>query len=252
MSIKDLYNKNGKSNSDIEDDNESYVSEDIDVIQEIEESQQTIINERKNYSILNALLVSLLVISVYFTYRNVTDDSIMVYQCPITNDLDGASKLTQITDGRTRDYETLIRGEIRKFIRAMYPKNALEAKYLWEYAYRHSKGSLKDDFEEKLEYLDKQKDQFRLGNVTSVYPSVPSDEAISIRESGGGWNVSIPVRRVKRFGATGDERIEPTIKMRIESYDPHIEGSESGLYVTDFYLSYVPDSISGKEIILKN
>ena len=240
--LSDIYNESKKQSEELNSLNS------VDKIIEIESQNKF---NKDNSRIILALFVAIILLTAYQIMDLVFDDSIMAYQNTTTPSLDAPVVANRLDSVSVKDVESLIRGEVRRYLRARYPKNGKEAKYLYKYVMNHSEGRTKLDFKARLQDITEISKQLDSGSVVSIYP-VNSKKILIEEASSGKWNIRIPVRRVNSIGTKGDERTEPTIEMTMVYRKPSNKESSSGLYVTNYKVAYIPNSLSKKEIILED
>ena len=198
--------------------------EDVSDIKSSEESSEINlekINVRKKLSILKALVICSILYGSTTLYDLYNDVTVMTFAAPAVHDTNVPQRLSRIENISKDEMEHYLKDFVRQYIRARYPKNDIEAKFMYEFIRDHSSGEIKSDFNSRIENLIKVSDALNSGKITSIYPK--NSMNIQIRKSDSNsseWKVLLPVRKVKRVGLNGDERTDPNIEMTIEVQEP--------------------------------
>ena len=210
----------------------------------------------REYSSVNLFAVSLMVSSIIFSAYSVigfiTDDEPFLYKCP-EQESSNVVEMKRLDNISTKEVDLMLRSFIKDYLYHRYPKNKDQVKDSYEYIVRHSTGTIKYDFEDRLieDNVNKVISDIAGGKLISFYPENSLKIKIS-KTSDGVFKVQIDGRYVKEVGG-GDsdaERIDVRLIMGIEKQSPSLAGAVNGLVVTEYELSYVPDAVNNERVVL--
>lgn len=225
--------------------------EDINKIVSTEES--VLINtekasNNKKMMLVKALVVGSLVLGALTLLDLFADNKVMIFAAPVVNNLDSPQRLQRLDEISSDEMEKFLHDSIRKYLRARYPKNSKELKFMYEYIRNHSSGTIKSDFNSRLQNLQDAAEALDRGKIISLYVKNSLNVVLVKKDGGSVWSAEIPVRKVKRVGVQGDERTDPDIRMTIELNKPTLENE--GFTVTKYEEVWTKDPVSKNTIIL--
>jgi hypothetical protein len=175
----------------------------------------------------------------------VGDDSIPLVACPKAYDLDAPVLMKTIKSSGAAEKDKWVKGFIRRFIQAQFPRSPLESKASLEYVAAHARGAVKRRYEG---YLDRLKEFNKLlddNYYYSYYVSNSLDTRIRASGSSGEWAVEVDGFLVRSAG-TLEERTSPSLHYVIRAGE-HTMANPEGLYVIDSNLLEVADYVSGRK-----
>lgn len=173
------------------------------------------------------------------------DESIPMVVCPKTFELDSPVLMKTISLASPEAKDKWIKGFIRRFINAEFPRSIEESKTSLKYVVDHSKGAIRSQFEG---YLDKVEDFNNLmlqGFYFSFYPNNSLDVRIRASGSKGEWVVEVDGFLIRQVG-NKEERSTPTLRYVVRVGD-HTMDNPEGLYVVDGNVSDIADYVSGRK-----
>lgn len=221
---------------------------DLELVRKIEREKKA--NEALSKRLMFAqllLLVSFL-LGLYVCYDLFRDDKVLAYSAPPASSLNAPIRPKKINDLSAIKTKDFIIDSVRKYLRAKYPKNSNELRYLYEYVRNHSEGTEKRDYIARLSDLKEIAQTFDKGTITNIYINDVSMISIGFDKKTRLWNVELPARKVKFIGLSGDERTEPLITLSIKLTEP--TRKNDGFVVMN-YTETIVDPVT-KEVIILN
>jgi type IV secretory pathway component VirB8 len=204
------------------------------------------ITGKRNYYSLVALFAFNVMMATYQIYLNESDDIAISYSLPDQRNMDAPVLLKEADHGTVRDVDTLVKGFVRQYLRARYPKNALEARMMYTFISRHSEGDIKRDFDARLDRLEEIKSKLNGGQTVNIYPK--SSEDLKIRKNGilGNWIAEFDGRYVADTGISDSARAYVKVRLEITQGAQSIKNSPSGFYVTEYKVTYIKDGVTNE------
>lgn len=182
-----------------------------------------------------------------FSWLYHTDDEIQVYACPASREMDAPVAMKRINDIGQYEAENFIRGFVRQYVRALYPKNSGEAEDHFKFIALHSTGKEKEIYKGFLNDLENIGKELDSGKTTDFFPIRPisdPDSVLMSKSDLGGWVVEIKGFLNNRHSAMDDDRGVVTLRFEVVKDKARLDGSYSGLYVRAFDIVTVTDSVS--------
>ena len=149
------------------------MSEERDITRELAEiethKEMTSNNEVIFFSISSGVILCCLIFAWIFH----TDDEIQAFVCPVTKEMDAPVALRKINEIDQYEAENFLRGFVRQYVRALYPKNSFEAPEHYRFVKLHSVGKEREiyaGFLKDVERIGRELDQ---GKTTDFFPIKP-------------------------------------------------------------------------------
>lgn len=204
------------------------------------------ITGKRNYYALTALFLFNIILASYQIYINESDDIAISYSLPDQRNMDAPVILKEADRGTIKDIDTLMKGFVRQYMRARYPKNGAEAKMMYEFIEKHSKGDIKRDFSSRLDRIEDISRVIDSGSTVNIYPK--NSEDLRIRKDGalGSWIAEFDGRYVSDTGLEDSARSLVKVRLEIVQGKESIKNSPSGLYVADYKVTYIKDGVTNE------
>lgn len=201
---------------------------------------------KRNYYVIVGLFLFNILLSGYNIILNESDDIAISYSLPDIRNMDAPVLLKEIDSGTVSDIDNLVKGFVRQYMRARYPKNSLEAETMYTFIARHSSGDIQRDFDGRIGRLVEIGRMLDSGNTVNIYPK--SSEDLKIRKDGvlGGWIAEFDGRYVADIGTSESARAYVKVRLEIVRSSPSIKNSPSGFYVNSYKVTYVKDGITNE------
>jgi len=197
-----------------------------------------------------ALFIGVILVSAIQIYGYLTDRAVRRYVCPANLPvLDAPVKLTRIEKVQTKkEFQNLILGFVRKFVRAQHPHNPGEVEKLYGYVAEKSSGWVREDYLARLKNIDKIKVALEQRNYTALYPKSHFDIKVRRNPSDDNvWIVQFPAVEVRRKGNREFGRTYVNATYTIYFNTPDLDSTESGPTVTDYKLIEIVDNVTEEE-----
>lgn len=181
-----------------------------------------------------------------------TDKSIPLVICPQTYDLDAPVVMSTIKDAGIVGQDRWIRGFIRRYVSAQFPRTGQDAREKFKYLVNHSKNNVAFKYQEFLDEIEEITKFIDSGNYYKFYPIDSKDIRIrNYPDTKDTWVVEIDGYLIKRSSGK-EERYSPTLKYIVQAGESNMDNPE-GLYVIDTSLEQITDYVAGskKELINK-
>lgn len=204
-------------------------------------------------AISKGVIIALSFFCFFLAIQNINDDELQVYSCPANFYQDAPIMLTKIEHEDVDAIEKYLRGFIRQYVRAIYPKNSTEAETMYRFAGNHSKGVLRQTYlgmASKAKDIGSELDGGRFTDFFTVTPITEKNTIIISKKTDNSWSIQIEGYLNDKKGITNDDRGAVTLKFVVEKGEAKLGGSYSGLYVTSFEIIAVKDYVSGNEEVL--
>ena len=180
-------------------------------------------------------------------YGYLTDKSIRRYACPANLPvLDAPIRLSRIEKVPTKkEFQNLILGFVRRFIRAQHPHNNYEVETLYKYAADHSIGWVQKDYLARMNNIKQVKSEIEKRNYTSLYPKSHFDFKVRKDSSDDNvWIVQFPALEVRRRGNREFGRTYVNATYHIYFNTPGLDSAESGPVVKHYELIETVDDVT--------
>jgi len=146
-----------------------------------------------------------------------------------------------------KEKDRWVRGFVRRFILAQFPRTKEDVKKSFKYVKDHSTDSVRFKYEKLLSDAEKISENID-GTHYQFYPKV-SDSGYDLRirkgDSSDEWVVEIDGYLVKKMN-NNEERYFPTLKYKIKAGKATLQNPE-GLYVVEANIERIVDYVSGKK-----
>jgi hypothetical protein len=206
------------------------------------------------YSLFLRILIFLIAICIVYIYYTVTsiikystDDSVPIVSCPREYVTDAPVIMKTIKESSSKEKDRWIRGFIRRFVLAQFPRTKDDVGKSFKYVMDHSMddvfskySALYNDHEKISNYIEI--------NYYKFYPKMNNTGYdLRIRNSSveGEWFVELDGHLIKRM-SNNEERYFPTLKYKVVSGKATMENPE-GLYVSEATMERITDYVSGKK-----
>lgn len=197
------------------------------------------------------LVISLSIVYIYHSVSSIVkyvfDDSIPIVACPKEYSIDSPVLMKTMKEEGVKEKDRWIRGFIRRFILAQFPRTKDDVKKSFQYIKDHSSDDVRLKFERFLSDADKIAETID-ANHYQFYPKI-SDSGYEVRirpgESAEEWVVEVDGYLIKKMN-TNEERYSPTLKYKIQAGKATISNPE-GLYVVEANIERIIDYVSGKK-----
>lgn len=201
---------------------------------------------KRNYYAMAALFFFNILLASYQIYVNESDDVAISYSLPDQRNMDAPVLLKEADRGTIRDVDTLMKGFVRQYLRARYPKNGSEARMMYEFIVKHSMGDIKKDFSARLDRIDEISRLLDSGSTVTIYPK--NSEELKIRKNGilGNWIAEFDGRYVADSGTDNSARAYVKVRIEISQGTQSIKNSPSGFYVSDYKVTYIKDGVTNE------
>lgn len=173
------------------------------------------------------------------------DDTIPLVTCPRVYELDSPVLLKTVANSPKEVKDKWIKGFMRRFIQAQFPRSAEDAEKHLKFIVNHSTGSVQNAYEGYLDELEEFKGLLKQNFYYAFYPNNTLDVRIRSTGSSGEWAVEIDGFMI-RYASSKEERTTPTLRYTVKAGDHTMENPE-GLYVTDSNILEIADYVSGRE-----
>ena len=226
---------------------EKVVSEEL--IDYLEERQ--ILSEKTDggHLVVIGLAIGVVIFCLWTSYKLIRDDSLQIFSCPESRELDAPVAMKRIRDFGSSNVEIYLRGFTRQFLRAMHPKNSTEASYMYKWLADHTTGRLHS------EYLGYDNDHVKIGQAldqgrsTDFFPARPSAHKDGIRiskvkGSSDRWIVEVGGFLNDRKTMIQDDRGAVNIRLSVFLGEAKLNGSQSGLYVSKIEILSLTDPVA--------
>jgi hypothetical protein len=229
-----------------DDRSEDIYLSDIGAIKENKMKALMDVTGKRNYYSLVSLFLFILFLSSYQIYLNESDDVAVSYSLPELRNMDAPVLLEEISGGTDSDSDHIMKGFVRQYLRARYPKNSKEARMMYSFVARTSKGNIRKDFLSRLSDMSEISRKLDSGGTTTIYPK--SSDNIKIRKNStlGNWIVEFDGRYVSDIGVNDSSRAYVKVNMEITHGSGSIKNSPSGLYVVVYHVTYMKDGVTNE------
>lgn len=207
-----------------------------------------------NEVIFFSISIGVILCCLAFAWGYHSDDEIQVFACPVNREMDAPVALKKVNDLDNYEAENFIRGFVRQYVRALYPKNSSEAPEHFRFITLHSLGKEKSmyaGFARDVEKIGRELDQ---GKTTDFFPIKPISDPESIvmaKSDSGTWIVEIDGFLNNRTSALEDDRGAVTLRLEIVKGKARYGGSYSGLYVNSVDILTMTNSVSNNQKSVK-
>jgi hypothetical protein len=173
------------------------------------------------------------------------DDTIPMVVCPKSFEIDSPVLMKTINLSSAEAKDKWIKGFMRRFVQAQFPRNPSEAEASLKYVVEHSQKDIHARYGGYLNKLEDFQNLLTQGYYYSFYPNNSLD--IRIRASGakGEWAVEIDGFMI-RTAINKEDRTTPTLRYVVRAGDHTMQNPE-GLYVVDGNLLEIADYVSGRK-----
>jgi len=223
------------------------MSGDRDITKEMAEMESAKEASSQSETLFISLSVGIIFGCLYFSHSFITDDSIQIFKCPVMREMDAPVAMKKISDIDSYDAEIYIRGFVRQYIRALYPKNSLEAEELFRFIAQHSLGKEKEVYGGYLNDFKKIGDSLDQGRSTDFFPVSSTDIRISKNTLSSSWIVEIDGFMNNRHSALEDDRGAVTLRLEVVKDSARLGGSHSGLYVSNLEVVSMTDPVANNQ-----
>lgn len=201
---------------------------------------------KRNFYAIAALFMFNILMASYQIYLNESDDIAISYSLPDQRNMDAPVLLKEFDRGTIQDVDTLMKGFVRQYMRARYPKNGEEARMMYEFIAKHSKGDVRKDFLARLDRIEEIKSKIGSGSTVNIYPKSSGD--LKIRKNGllGNWVAEFDGRYVADTGMDASARASVKVRLELTQDTQSINNSPSGFYVTDYKVTYIKDGVTNE------
>lgn len=243
----------GKAIEEVEESEESPESKDEDdsedLIEHLEEREILKSKTDGGHVFVIGLALGVVLFCLFVSYKLVSDESLQVFACPTSRELDAPVAMKRLRDFGSRDVEAYIRGFVRRYVRSMYPKNSQEASYMYKWVANHSLGNLKIKYRGYDNDHEKIGDDLDNGKSTDFFPAraTADKDGFRISKKDGydtKWVVEIEGFLNDRKSMVNDDRGVVTLRLHIELGEVLLHGSQSGLYVSEVEITNMYDPVS--------
>lgn len=211
-----------------------------------------IIQKDVEYSLFLKILIVLISICIVYIYHTTvsiikyaSDDSIPVVSCPKEYVVDSPVVMKTIKDAPSKEKDRWIRGFIRRFVLAQFPRTKEDAGRSFKYAADHSMDEVYTKYSSLYNDHEKIANQIE-NNYYRFYPKMGSSGyEIRIRNgsSENEWYVEVEGYLIKRM-SNNEERYFPTLKYKVVADKATMHNPE-GLYVSEANMERITDYVSG-------
>lgn len=181
-----------------------------------------------------------------FFLRN--DTTLIAYKAPEVTEMGAPIKLKRITQLKPERIQNMLVDFTRQYIRALYPKNSIEAKHHFDFITRHTlPGKLKDEYMAYSEDLKEIGEELDQGKVTFFSPVNSLDMRMRKKRNEDIWFVEIDGFLNNAMGISKDDRGVVTLRFEITYTAPSSEGSYSGWYVKSYEIITITDAVANNK-----
>lgn len=213
-----------------------------DAFEEIAEKEMLSSEVRTLAGIFIGLALVIILHAVWTMVAMLTDRSIPVVICPRTYELDAPVLMKTVGTDTLKSQDRWIRGFVRRYIQAQFPRTVADVKPSFSYVKNHSKGMVRRRYQALLNDSEEISRIVLMGMKYRFYPA--GRESVRIRpENKDRWVVEVDGYLVKDMVAA-QERETPTLRYIIEAGVPTIDNPE-GLYVVETDVEKITDYVSG-------
>jgi hypothetical protein len=182
----------------------------------------------------------------YNTYRMISDRSVPVVVCPREYNLDSPVIMKTINNVGVVGQDRWIRGFIRRYINAIFPRNKEDVNPFFKYVVNHSRGAVKRKYYGYLKDSDEIANIVDTGYYYKFYPKNSTDIRIRpLQDNKNAWAVEVDGYLIKRMNVE-TERFTPTLRFIVEADLSNLDNPE-GLFVTEFNNELITDYVSGRK-----
>jgi hypothetical protein len=215
---------------------------------------EKLIQKEVEYNFFMKLIILVISLSIVYIYHSVTsityylfDNSIPIVSCPKAFINDAPVVMKTLKDGGPMEKDRWIRGFVRRFVLAQFPRTKDDVKKSFLYVKEHSTDSVKYKFEKLFNDAEKIGEAID-NNHYQFYPKT-GDSGYEIRIRPGElkdeWYVELDGYIIKKMN-NNEERYFPTLKYKIISGKATISNPE-GLYVSEANIERIVDYVSVKK-----
>jgi hypothetical protein len=172
------------------------------------------------------------------------DDTIPLVVCPEVYDIDSPVLMKTVSSSSPEMKDKWIKGFVRRFLQAQFPRSSQDAEAHVDYVLNHSKGNVKSVYKGYMDQIVDFKGLIDQGFYYAFYPNNTLDVRIRSTGNGGEWAVEIDGFMVRTAGSK-EERTTPTLNYVIKTGD-HTMKNPEGLYVTESNIIEIADYVSGR------
>lgn len=222
-----------------------------DITKELAELQTSKEMASQGELIFYSFATGIVLVCLFLSYIYVTDDQIQVFKCPVMREMDAPVAMKKISDVDEYEAEVFIRGFVRQYVRALYPKNSSEAEGHFKFITQHSLGN------QKVLYAGFLKDHVKIGQdldngrTTDFFPVNSLDMRISKNSLSDSWIVEIDGYMNNRTSALEDDRGVVTLRLEVVKDKSRLDGSYSGLYVSNVDILTMTDAVANNKKSVK-
>lgn len=230
------------------------MSEEKDVTLELAELEAYKESTSQNEVVFFSVAAGVILCCLFFSWSFHSDDEIQAFVCPVTKEMDAPVSLKKINDIGAYEAENFLRGFVRQYVRALYPKNSSEAPEHYQFIKLHSVGKEREIYSGFLKDMERIGRELDQGKTTDFFPMKPISDPESIRMSqvdSTTWVVEIPGVMNNRISALEDDRGIVTLRLEVVKDKARLGGSYSGLYVKSLDILTMTDSVSGNKKSVK-
>lgn len=204
-------------------------------------------------SVTIGLFILIIGFHIHSIYKTISDKTIAVFACPSEFNNDGVVKLTPLSKLDYTKLDTHIKSFVLKYANALHPRYEEDVEPYTKFIFDHSTGSIRKEYEARLDDSEEIKTQVRNGTYSKFYMKPLSytkirkiDNTINDRDE---WVVEIPGFLHKK-SEMSVIKSQPTLRLNVILGDRTTDNPE-GLYVISKVLERIKDPISGNKEVEK-
>jgi hypothetical protein len=197
------------------------------------------------------VLIAICIVYIYYTINSIikysSDDSVPIVSCPKEYVVDAPVIMKTIKESSLKEKERWIRGFMRRFVLAQFPRTKDDVQKSFKYIKDHSLDEVYHKYNSLYADSEKISDQIE-SSYYKFYPKMNNtgyELRISSSSIEGEWFVEIDGYLIKRM-SNNEERYFPTLKYKVVSGKATMENPE-GLYVSEATMERITDYVSGKK-----
>lgn len=209
-------------------------------VQDLAQKEDSIATAFLLFVLAGALFGTSVFFDVLEIRNKLLDKTVPIVECPVSFELDSPRLLKVIREGSDSSKERWIRGFVRRYVQAQFPRNGVDAETFLPHVIGRSKKEVKKYYQSLFGSLKQFKGLIDQGFYYRVYPV--GRTAMRIRLSSvSRWVVEFDVVMVQQMNGN-EKRSFPTLRYTIEAGEVTLDNPE-GLYVvesnTDTYVDYM-------------
>lgn len=172
------------------------------------------------------------------------DDNVAVVVCPRDFTLDAPVVMLPVRDASLMVQDRWIKGFIRRYILAQFPRMPSDVEPNLSYLINHSTGSAKKRYQAYGRHKSDMKQTISSGSFYSFYPKATQEIEIRATDVKGIWIINVNGYLVRYVGL-GEERTFPQLFYRVVA-GKITRTNPEGFYVEDTNVTEITDWVSGK------